>query len=120
MRNHSARALIVVLLALSNTSCMKWSFKGPTPQAAIRNMSAGQRLRVTNADGSQLMMTRSQIRGDSLSYMEAGKLSSRPFSQVTAVHIQTINLPRTFGLISVGAGVLAAYVLKSFGDSFER
>jgi hypothetical protein len=118
MRNHFARTLILLLVGLSNVSCMTWSRQGPSPQAAARRFAGVQKMRVTRQDGSRFVLTRPHIQGDSLTGMQSRKSSSILLAKVAAVDVVVISPWKTGGAV-LGGFILFGVLLAITADPYD-
>ena len=100
----------LLLVTLCGLSCQAWHTEGVTPQLLATRAPAT--LRVTRVDGSQLVIGRPALRGDTL----FGVVDRRPIhiqlTEVRETATRRFSAGRTAGLVAgVGAVVLTTYLV---------
>jgi hypothetical protein len=108
----STWAVAPVLLAVVLGSCFKWSREPTVPAMAVQEHE-GSVMRLTLADGRQVVLRGTQLDGDSIrGRYETGRVfRAVAVADVTAVELHRFDTARS--LLAVGAGVAILAVIAS-------
>jgi hypothetical protein len=114
----STRTVVLVLLATVLASCFKWS-REPTAPATAAREHEGSAMRLTLADGRQVVLRGTRLDGDSIrGRYETGRLlRAVAVADVTAVELHRFDAARS--LVAVGAGVAILAVIASLENELR-
>jgi hypothetical protein len=103
---------VFLLTILLITGCQVWHTENVTPQQVLDSRSR-EKIRVTRADGSRVVLQRPAIHGDTLSgWRWKEGLVQIPLNHVRETATPHTSTGRTVGLlVGIGAIVAAAYLV---------
>lgn len=116
LRAHLAATLFIALLS---TACYEWHTESMAPASVLATRQPAM-LRVIRTDGSQVVLQRPRLQGDTLvgiGYPEVEHEVRVALSDVKQVATGNFSMGRTLGLgVGVAAGVLAAVAALVFSN----
>ena len=117
--NRRCRATTLLVIILYGTACQAWHTERVAPVSLLATRQPAK-LRVTRADGSQIVLEHPVVRADTLSGTGPGPNGPQdvrvPLTDVRAVATRGFSEGRTVGLVVgvaavVGGAYLAAYLI---------
>jgi hypothetical protein len=113
--NHAIRPcrIATLLLALCGVGCQSWHTQQLAPEAflAVRHPT---QLRITMADGSQVVIEQPELQGDTLVGIGHGQRERVPVTDIRALATRGDNPVGTLALIVAGGAVAYAAFLVIF------
>lgn len=97
----------LTLLALSLTACTGWQVESVPPQQTLADRYTGKTMRLTTLDNKQVVISRIQVRGDSITgRREGGTTFTAALADLREIATPHFNEGGTLGLV-LGPAALA-------------
>ena len=115
------RIIACILLPCYLVACSSWKTQEASPQQVI-NEDQPDKVQVTLADGSQLVLEEPAVSGDTLSGLDDGTPVHIPLADVSSIAVQGTDGGKTGlavfgGLLALGAVVVVVGYIVICGDS---